>query len=66
MTSPKSEDEVVNAFLAECERLWPGSTQAARLLQKHDEYLKRRKTFGRSWYEIISEARGDATDGDVE
>jgi len=37
-------------FLGAVEAQWPGSTKIARLIARHDEWLKRR-----SWYDIITE-----------
>jgi hypothetical protein len=40
--------------LDEAEALWPGSTRIARLIEQHDEWLKKKKTGGESWYDIIT------------
>jgi len=42
-------------FLDRAEELWPGSTRIARLIARHDEWLKKKRTDGRSWYDIITE-----------
>jgi hypothetical protein len=40
--------------LDEVEALWPGSTRVARLIGQHDEWLKKKRTDGESWYDIIT------------
>jgi hypothetical protein len=42
-------------FLDAVEAQWPGSTRIARLIARHDEWLKKKRTDGRSWYDIITE-----------
>jgi hypothetical protein len=37
------------------EAQWPGSTRIARLIAQHDEWLKKKFTDGRSWYDVISD-----------
>jgi len=63
------ESDLRTRFLQATERLWPGSTRIARLMARHDEWLKKKKTNGRSWYDIISETldenwKGDGSDVD--
>jgi hypothetical protein len=41
-------------FLDAVEAQWPGSTRIARLIAQHDEWLKKKKTDGVSWYDIIT------------
>ena len=38
-------------FLDAVEAQWPGSTRIARLIARHDEWLKKKR-----WYDIISGA----------
>jgi hypothetical protein len=64
-----AESDLRTRFLQAAERLWPGSTRIARLIAQHDEWLKKKKTNGRSWYDIISETldenwKGDGSDVD--
>ena len=42
-------------FLDAVEAQWPGSTRIARLIARHDEWLKRKWTDGRGWYDIITD-----------
>jgi hypothetical protein len=42
-------------FLDAVEAQWPGSTRIARLIARHDEWLKKNKTGGKSWYDIITD-----------
>jgi hypothetical protein len=46
-------------FLDAVEDLWPGSTRIARLIARHDEWLKKKYTDGRSWYDIITSTMGE-------
>jgi hypothetical protein len=41
-------------FLDEVEARWPGSTRISRLIAQHDKWLKRKRTDGRSWFDIIT------------
>ena len=41
-------------FLDAVEAQWPGSTRIARLIARHDEWLKKRRTDGKCWYDIIT------------
>jgi hypothetical protein len=38
------------------EARWPGSTRIARLIVQHDEWLKKKRTNGRSWYDLITDS----------
>jgi hypothetical protein len=58
------ESDLRTRFLQAAERLWPGSTRIARLIAQHDEWLKKKKTNGRSWYDIISETLDENWKGD--
>jgi hypothetical protein len=49
-----AESDLRTNFLDAVEDLWPGSTRIARLIAQHDEWLKKKKTNGRSWYDITS------------
>jgi len=42
-------------FLDAVEDQWPGSTRIARLIARHDEWLKRKWTDRKPWYDIITE-----------
>ena len=50
-----AESDLRTRFLQTAERLWPGSTRIPKLIAQHDEWLKKKKTNGRSWYDTISE-----------
>jgi hypothetical protein len=56
-------------FLDAVEAQWPGSTRIARLIAQHDEWLKKKRTDGESWYDIITRCldenwvNDDADDG---
>jgi hypothetical protein len=41
-------------FLDAVEAQWPGSIRIARLIARHDEWLKKKRTDGRTWYDIIT------------
>jgi hypothetical protein len=41
-------------FLDAVEAQLPGSTRIARLIARHDEWLKKKYTDGVSWYDIIT------------
>ena len=49
------ESDLRTKFLDAVEAQWPGSTRIARLIAQHDEWLKKKFTDGRSWYDIISD-----------
>ena len=51
-------------FLQVVECQWPGSTRIRKLIAQHDDWLKKKKTDGRSWYDIISENLGENWKGD--
>jgi len=42
-------------FLDAVEDQWPGSTRIARLIARHDGWLKKKRTDGKPWYDIITE-----------
>ena len=48
------ESSSLTRFLDAVEAQWPGSTRIARLIAQHDEWLKKKKTDGVSWYDIIT------------
>jgi len=50
-----AESDSLTRFLDAVEARWPGSTRIARLLALHDSWLKKKKTDGVSWYDIITE-----------
>jgi hypothetical protein len=50
------ESDSLTKFLGEVEARWPGSTRIVRLIQRHDEWLKRKHTDGVSWYDIITDS----------
>jgi hypothetical protein len=50
------ESDLRTKFLDAVEAQWPGSTRIARLIARHDEWLKKKFTDGRSWYDIISDS----------
>ena len=50
-----AESDSLTRFLDAVEAQWPGSTRIARLIERHDEWLKKKKTDGVSWYDIITE-----------
>jgi hypothetical protein len=48
-------------FLEEVAARWPGAIvvptpRIADLIRRHDEWLKKKKTNGRSWYDIITDS----------
>ena len=55
-------------FLDAVEAQWPGSTRIARLIARHDEWLKKKRTDGKSWYDIITDTLDENwhDDNDVE
>jgi hypothetical protein len=50
-----AESDLHTKFLDAVEVQWPGSTRIARLIAQHDEWLKKKRTNGRSWYDIITD-----------
>jgi hypothetical protein len=57
-----AESDLRTKFLDAVEDLWPGSTRIARLIERHDEWLKKKKTDGVSWYDLITQTLDDARD----
>jgi hypothetical protein len=51
----QAESNTLIRFLDEVEALWPGSTEIVRLIERHDVWLKKKQTDGRSWYDLITE-----------
>ena len=49
------ESNSLTRFLDAVEAQWPGSTRIARLIARHDEWLKKKRTDGKSWYDTITE-----------
>jgi hypothetical protein len=49
-----AESDSLTKFLDAVEALWPGSTRVARLIEQHDEWLAKKQTDGKSWYDIIT------------
>jgi hypothetical protein len=50
-----AELDTLTKFLDAVEGQWPGSTRIQRLIARHDGWLKKKRTDGRSWYDIITE-----------
>src|SRR5262249_11154281 len=50
-----AESDLRTKFLDAVEVQWPGSTRIPRLIARHDEWLKKKHTDGRSWYDIITD-----------
>jgi hypothetical protein len=48
------ESDLRTKFLDAVEARWPGSTRIARLIVEHDEWLKKKRTNGESWYDITT------------
>jgi hypothetical protein len=59
-----AESDLRTRFLQAAERLWPGSTRISKLIAQHDEWLKKKKTGGRSWYDIITDTLDENWNGD--
>jgi hypothetical protein len=51
-----AESDLRTKFLDAVEALWPGSTRIARLIEQHDEWLKKKKTNGVSWYDLKTQS----------
>ena len=51
-----AESDSRTRFLDAVEARWPGSTRIARLIVQHDEWLKKKRTNGRSWYDLITDS----------
>ena len=49
-----AESDLRTKFLDAVEAQWPGSTRIASLIAQHDEWLKKKKTNGASWHDIIT------------
>jgi hypothetical protein len=50
-----AESDSLTRFLDAVEAQWPGSTRIARLIERHDEWLKKKRARdGRSFYDIIT------------
>jgi hypothetical protein len=50
-----AESDSRTRFLDEVEALWPGATRIARLIDRHDEWLKKKRSDGVSWLDIITQ-----------
>jgi hypothetical protein len=50
-----AESDSLTRFLDAVEAQWFGSTRIARLVARHDEWLKKKKTDGVSWYDLITQ-----------
>jgi hypothetical protein len=51
-----AESDLLTKWMDEVEARWPGSTRIARLIGRHDKWLKKKKApDGRSFYDIITE-----------
>jgi hypothetical protein len=50
-----AESDLRTKFLDEVEALWPGATRIVRLIERHDEWLKKKRTDGVSWYDILTQ-----------
>ena len=48
------ESDLPTKFLDAVEAQWPGSTTIP-LIAQHDEWLKKKWSGGRSWYDIITD-----------
>jgi hypothetical protein len=59
-----AESDLRTKFLDAVEDLWPGSTRIARLIAQHDQWLARKQTDGRSWYDLITNTLDENWTGD--
>src|SRR5262245_44441708 len=60
LTKPTAAaSDTLTKLLDAVEAQWPGSTRIARLIARHDEWLRKKRTNGRSCYHIITEALDD-------
>jgi hypothetical protein len=64
-----AESDLRTRFLQAVERQWPGSTKIPKLIARHDAWLKKKQTNGRSWYDTITDTleenwKGDGSDAD--
>jgi hypothetical protein len=51
-----AESDLPTKFLDAVEDRWPGSTRIARLIARHDAWLKKKATEdGRSWFDVITD-----------
>jgi hypothetical protein len=59
--------DTLTRFMDTVQALWPGATvqpptpRIARLIAQHDEWLRRKRTDGRSWYDIITESMDETS-----
>jgi hypothetical protein len=58
-----AECDLLTKFLDAVEAQWPGSTTIP-LIAQHDEWLKKKWTNGRSWYDIITDTLDENWTGD--
>jgi hypothetical protein len=56
-----AECDLLTKFLDAVEAQWPGSTP---LIAQHDEWLKKKWTDGRTWYDIITDTLDENWTGD--
>ena len=49
-----AESDLRTKFLDAVEAQWPDSTRIVRLIERHDEWLKKKRTDGETWYDIIT------------
>jgi hypothetical protein len=52
-------DDEARKFLDAVEAIWPALTRIRRKILAHDDWLKRKHTNGKSWFNIISENLDD-------
>ena len=52
------ESDLRTKFLDAVEAQWPGSTTIP-LIAQHDEWLKKKQTNGRSWYDQITDSMNE-------
>jgi hypothetical protein len=51
-----AESDLPTRFLDAVEARWPGSTRISRLIARHDEWLKKKKTQdGHSFFDVITD-----------
>jgi hypothetical protein len=68
LSATTEESDSLTKFLDAVEVQWPGSTRMARLIALHDEWLKKKRSDGVPWYDIITSTldenwRSDDDDG---
>jgi hypothetical protein len=56
LSATMAESDLPTKFLDAVEAQWPGATRIARLIARHDEWLKKKRTDGRCWYDIITDS----------